>query len=294
MRSSQGLGRHTQDPKNPDKCYCSRIYGQRDYRTFGYIREVRPEYSQKRIQDEERIAAWTNAVVLRTDATVEKKQDIENQAEMRWLSSGCVAAWGCEWFSKWFQKVKEAVDRGQQLKAVFFPGQVGEGIPSMEQLCDRDFDPWNGVGCGGSQKAELATLRQQGWSFEGVDVTQFLRDSFQPEDMVDALCEGSWKRCRLVRQLPHGVPDLPLWTRCTIHSLGTDCHRIGASIREPLLGHRMLCNSTNRSEICWSVRCLETGNHFEASQLRHTTVAVTSLRTLLSRGPRLSQLSRMS
>lgn len=57
----------------------------------------------------------------------------------------------------WLQKVEEAVRKGQTLRVVFFPGQCGEGTVSMGELPKADL--WDGIGCGGSQKCEIATLK---------------------------------------------------------------------------------------------------------------------------------------
>ncbi|CAE7850840.1 unnamed protein product [Symbiodinium necroappetens] len=248
-----GFGKHADDPKNPGQCYCSRIYGRRDHRQFGYLQVFDPTDTERRQQLKE-IARVTKAVLISSDATEEAKAEAERQAVEQWRKCGCVASWGCQWFHRWLHRVREAVSKGQKLKAVFFPGQVGEGIPSMDQLRDPGFNPWDGVGCGGSQKAELATLHEEGWSFEGVDVTQFLQESFNPESIVDALSpEGSWKRSIVVEQLKPLKPDKGLPGLPQIH---------------------------------WRVRCHD-GHGFVSSQLRHTTVAVDSFRTLLGRGPRI-------
>ena len=69
------------------------------------------------------------------------------------------AAFGCSWYDLWFQRVREAVQRGQRLKVVFFPGEVMQGKVDMDALATADL--WDGVGLGTSQKCEVATLETQ-------------------------------------------------------------------------------------------------------------------------------------
>ena len=66
------------------------------------------------------------------------------------------------------------------------------------------------VGCGGSQKSELATanlMKKQspGWDYEEVDVTAFLKDQFPPGAQVDALHEteadSRWRKGIVVKQM---------------------------------------------------------------------------------------------
>ncbi|CAE7244678.1 unnamed protein product [Symbiodinium sp. CCMP2592] len=151
-----------------------------------------------------------NAVPIRQDATDEEKEDATKRAEEQWEKMGRTASWGCAWYKRWFDLVCTAVEKKQRLKAVFFPRQVGYGIPSMEDLSDREVDLWDGVGCGGSQKSELATAnlmqkQSPGWDYEKVDVTAFLKDQFPPGAQVDALHETEadvrWRKGIVVKQM---------------------------------------------------------------------------------------------
>ena len=74
-----------------------------------------------------------------------------------WEKKGRIAAWGCRWFQVWKEKVEEAVRQKQTLKVVFFPGQVGQGKVAWKDLATVPV-LWDGIGCGGSQKCELAYL----------------------------------------------------------------------------------------------------------------------------------------
>eukprot|EP00438_Fugacium_kawagutii_P008143 Skav234384 [mRNA] locus=scaffold2071:277554:279677:- [translate_table: standard] len=108
----------------------------------------------------------------------------EEKAEKLWQQHKKRAAWGCHWFHIWFQRVQRAVDLGQRLKVVYFPGQVGQGKVNWHMLPTANL--WDGSGCGGSQKAEIAKLDQMSWSYDEVDVTQFLTSQFQVGETVDA------------------------------------------------------------------------------------------------------------
>ena len=101
-------------------------------------------------------AAAMNAIVVRSDASVAEKDEAKRQAELNWAECNQAAAWGCAWYVAWLGRVMEAVEKKQRLKIVYFPGQVGKGKLTMEQLADADL--WDGTGCGGSQKCEIATV----------------------------------------------------------------------------------------------------------------------------------------
>ena len=53
-------------------------------------------------------------------------------------------------------------------------------------------DLWDGVGCGGSQKCEIAYVEHMraehgsAWDYEEIDVTRFLEKEFPVPSMVDA------------------------------------------------------------------------------------------------------------
>ncbi|OLP75615.1 hypothetical protein AK812_SmicGene44561, partial [Symbiodinium microadriaticum] len=236
------LGRHADDPQNPGKCYCARIYGERDFRAFGYLSVLKAPYTEDRIKKHWEKAAAMNAVPIRQDATDEEKEEATKKAVEQWEKMGRRASWGCAWYKRWFDLACTAVEKKQRLKAVFFPrqasadlsqspGHVGYGIPSMEDLSDCEVDLWAEgevgtsqprlskqeavagtaeVGCGGSQKSELATanlMKKQspGWDYEEVDVTAFLKDQFPPGAQVDALHEteadSRWRKGIVVKQM---------------------------------------------------------------------------------------------
>ena len=96
--------------------------------------------------------------------------------------------------------MKEAVALEQRLKVVYFPDQVGLGKLTMDELRDPEKDPWDGVGCGGSQKCEIATVEKMkqvegaAWDYDEVDVSNFLLDTFHVEEIVDAWDGNNWKR----------------------------------------------------------------------------------------------------
>ena len=168
LEASDGLGQHEKDPESEDGCcYCPRIYGERDFKTFGYllnIRKPRAKCTEKEIDMIYEKATAMNAAVTFADDTLEVKHQRERVAQQLWTDSRRTAAWGCRWYVVWLQKVQEAVRRKQRLKVVFFPNEVGKGCVSMKDLPTSNL--WDGVGCGGSQKCEIATLearRGMGW-----------------------------------------------------------------------------------------------------------------------------------
>ena len=57
-------------------------------------------------------------------------------------------------------------------------------------------DLWDGIGLGGSQKAELATADEEGWEYEEVDVATVLLGAFPEGAQVDAWCDAAkvWRR----------------------------------------------------------------------------------------------------
>ena len=105
------------------------------------------------------------------------------------------APWGCRWFQKWKEQVEKAVSLGQRLKVVFFPGEVGQGIVGWDEL--KHVDLWDGKGCGGSQKCEIAYLDKKRkemldkgedgkpWEYDCIDVTHFLKEEFKVGTHVD-------------------------------------------------------------------------------------------------------------
>ena len=103
-------------------------------------------------------------------------------------------SWGCQWYRDWKLNVQKARDLKQKLKVVFFHGQVGKGKVDWDLLSTEDL--WNGVGCGTSQKGEIATLDAEGWKYESVDVLNLLVDEFREGCEVHArdLKSHEWKK----------------------------------------------------------------------------------------------------
>eukprot|EP00435_Cladocopium_sp_Y103_P044015 s563_g12.t1 len=219
---ADGLGKHHQEEIG-GQCFCPKIYGQRDFRTFGYLKELPASCSQDEEKFEVEKAKATKTVVFRADASNKDKQEAEEKARQTWEESGRVASWGCEWFQKWLEKVAEAVKLKQRLKVVFFPGQTGKGIVPFEDLNSDNVNLWDGVGCGGSQKCEIAYLermRQQegdAWDYDYVDVSHFLKEEFKVGNKVDAWDGELWCRGTLVG-VPSAIPKKPEDANWTIQS----------------------------------------------------------------------------
>ena len=245
-----GLGKHHTNPDGNGECYCHTIYGQRDFKTFGYLIELPSSCSEA----EEKIAIESgkakNAVVVRADATKEAKKQAEEKAKEAYEDSGRTASWGCEWFQKWKEQVAEAIKLKQRLKVVFFPGQCGRGIVPWEDLKNDHIDLWNGVGCGGSQKCEIAYLelmkQETGdglWDYDAVDVTHFLKSEFKVGAMVCGLDGKQWSRGTLLRA-PSTLPTRPEEAKWTVESMtghifATDRIMHGDSLQKMLaeVGH---------------------------------------------------------
>ncbi|CAE7280700.1 unnamed protein product, partial [Symbiodinium pilosum] len=160
-KASDGLGQHEKDPESEDGCcYCPRIYGERDFKTFGYLHNIKKERAkctEKEIDMIYEKATAMNAAVIFVDDSPEVKRQKEKEAEQLYRDCGKTAAWGCRWYVVWLEHVEEAVQRKQRLKVVFFPNEVDKGFVPMKDL--RTANLWDGVGCGGSQKCEIATLK---------------------------------------------------------------------------------------------------------------------------------------
>ena len=161
LEASDGLGQHEKDPESEDGCcYCPRIYGERDFKTFGYLHNIKKERAkctEKEIDMIYEKATAMNAAVIFVDDSPEVKRQKEKEAEQLYRDCGKTAAWGCRWYVVWLEHVEEAVQRKQRLKVVFFPNEVDKGFVPMKDL--RTANLWDGVGCGGSQKCEIATLK---------------------------------------------------------------------------------------------------------------------------------------
>ena len=172
-----GLGEHVQDPEAPEGvCYCRAIYGNKDYQKLGYLKKLRPDTDGATEAEERLKAEYTKTVIIREDANVEEIHEAERLAREACKNNHNRASWGCAWFEKWKENVHEAVKRGQKLKVVFFLGQVGQGKVDWRDLPKEDL--WNGVGCGGSQKSEIAYLEKQGLEYTSIDAIHFLREEF--------------------------------------------------------------------------------------------------------------------
>eukprot|EP00438_Fugacium_kawagutii_P024363 Skav225974 [mRNA] locus=scaffold4916:70934:73045:- [translate_table: standard] len=163
----------------------------------------------------------------------------EESAQRLWEENKRRAAWGCRWFAIWFDKVQEAVRLGQRLKVVYFPSEVGCGKVAWHRLPFENL--WNGQGLGGSQKGEVAKLEQMKrlepggkWDYDEVDVTDFLKDQFQPGKVVDA-CDSATNRFSKAKILQVLRPSIP-----------------GAELK-------------------WRVQCIGSGTSFEANRIRHST-----------------------
>ena len=91
---------------------------------------------------------------------------------------------------------------------MFFPGQVGQGKVQWKDLPQEDL--WNGVGCGGSQKSEIAYLDQQpNCHYSEIDAIHFLRGEFPWGKEVVAWDDRDeiWKRGKIKN--PPQAPKSP-------------------------------------------------------------------------------------
>ncbi|CAL1145518.1 unnamed protein product, partial [Cladocopium goreaui] len=105
---ADGLGKHYKEEFG-GQCYCPTIYGQRDFRIFGYLKELPASCSEAEEKIEVEKAKATKTVVVRSDASDKDKQEAEEKARQAWEDSGRVASWGCEWSHTWKKQVAEAV-----------------------------------------------------------------------------------------------------------------------------------------------------------------------------------------
>ena len=198
-----GLGVHEPDPLTPEICYCKTIYGERNYEDFGYFKILPRGFTPDQEEKAKKRAACTNTVVVREDASQEEKDAAMEKARQAWEKKGRIAAWGCRWFQVWKEKVEEAVRQKQTLKVVFSPGQVGQGKVAWKDLATVPV-LWDGIGCGGSQKCELAYLDMMqkkcgdDWNYDAVDVVNFLKNEFTEGKVVNALDGTQWCRGELL------------------------------------------------------------------------------------------------
>lgn len=230
-----GLGQHAQDPQQAEGlCYCHQIYGPRDRRTrhreLGYLKVLPKETDKVQVEEEKLKAKSTGAVVIREDARDEEKKRAQQEAKKACKNSGNTASWGCQWFDLWAQNVAKARQLGQKLKVVYFPGQIGQGKVDWKDLPKENL--WNDVGCGGSQKSEIAYLDMKGWDYVETDAISFLREEFfLGTDVIALPLDGKkWKRGTIMS--PPKPPDITCWVQCsqTGHIFQADrvrhCHKI--------------------------------------------------------------------
>eukprot|EP00438_Fugacium_kawagutii_P024360 Skav225971 [mRNA] locus=scaffold4916:27544:30018:- [translate_table: standard] len=238
-----GLGQHHfPDPQNRERCLCTEIYGEREYKEFGYLMTVKnpcTDYEKEKLMQRARAM---HAHIVFGDAT-EKDEEI---AQRLWEENKRRAAWGCGWFQIWFGRVQEAVRLGQRLKVVYFPSEVGCGKVAWHRLPYANL--WDGQGLGGSQKGEVAKLEQMKllepggkWDYDEVDVTDFLEDQFQPGKVVDAF-EDAMNRFSKAKILQIIHPNVP------------------------------------GGELKWQVEGVTSKKSFETHRIRHTTDTFQKLR----------------
>ena len=238
-----GLGQHHREEAF-GPCLCHTIYGERSYKEFGYLKVVPGTMTDDEVTKERKKAEHTKAVVIRADASKEAKDQAENEAKKAWEKNDKVASLGCQWFQNWKGKVEEAVKLKQRLKAVFFPGEVGQGKVAWEDLSSKNVNLWNDKGCGGSQKCEIAYLdkmwKEKGddWAYDCVDVTHFLKDEFKVGRKVDAFDGQQWWKGTLLG-VPKTVPKDPKHAKWVVQSqageiFATDCVRHADSMRQML------------------------------------------------------------
>ena len=229
-----GLGQHSQDPDSAEGvCYCRKIYGIRDHKQLGYLKLLRKGTDKVQEEEERQKAQYTGAVVIREDASEEELKKAEQEAKEACIKNDNRASWGCAWFEKWKENVTKAVELGQQLKVVFFPGQVGQGKVAWEDLPLEEL--WNGIGCGGSQKSEIAYLDMKGFPYVETDASRFLCHEFQSGTEVIAMpLNGKWQKGTIVSP-PQG-PDMKCSVQCsnTGRIFKTDRVRHGDTIQKLL------------------------------------------------------------
>ena len=229
-----GLGKHHfPDPNDPDRCRCAEIYGPRDEETFKYLKEVKEPCTEEEQAKLTARAKAMNVHIVFGEAT----EDDKKKAKELWRRHQKRAPWGCQWFEDWFQRVQSAVARNQRLKVVYFPGEVGRGKVAWKELPFADL--WDGKGCGGSQKAEIAKLDEMRraqpsgkWDYDQVDVTRFLAKQFEVGQVVDAMDPKKRNiKAKILRVPGHEDPD----------------------------------------EIKWEVKCVKTEKVFETNRVRYRT-----------------------
>ncbi|CAK9058610.1 unnamed protein product [Durusdinium trenchii] len=244
-KRKDGLGVHVPDPLNPAApCYCWRICGKgnptnRNFHTFGYLFEVGPPYDdEKHMKNAEETAKAMNAILVRKDASPEEYRKAVEDAKRAWSEHGERPAWGCFWYDVWYKNTEKGVKAGQTPVVVYYPGMLGMGKATMEDLSNPDVSLWDSDssnrGLGGSQKMEVATMDAMNWPYEEMDFMEFIHRSLQIGEKVLAWNEGK-------RQ----------WTRGVI-----------ASKRE--------LEPQDKEDVSfkWAVQCQESEDCFETSRIR--------------------------
>ena len=224
-----GLGKHLKDPDSAEgACYCRAIYGDRDHKQLGYLKLLRKGTDKVQEEEERQKAQYTKTVVIREDASEEELKKAEQEAKEACIKNDNKASWGCAWFEEWNKNVTKAVELGQQLNVVFFPGQVGQGKVAWKDLPKENL--WNGIGCGGSQKSEIAYLDMKGFPYVETDATSFLCHEFQSgTEVIATPLNGKWQKGTIVSP-PQG-PDMMCSVQCTFE---TATVRHGNTIRKRL------------------------------------------------------------
>eukprot|EP00438_Fugacium_kawagutii_P029842 Skav200968 [mRNA] locus=scaffold448:607849:610224:- [translate_table: standard] len=231
-----GLGQHHfPDPRNQERCLCTEIYGERGYKDFGYLITVKEPCADEQKKKLRQRARAMHAHIVFGDPT-ERDEEISQNL---WEENKRRASWGCSWFHTWFGRVQEAVRLEQRLKVVYFPSEVGCGKVAWHRLPFANL--WDGQGLGGSQKGEVAKLELmkllepgEKWTYDEVDVTDFLKDQFQPGKVVDA-CDSATNRFSKAKVL------------------------------------KVLRPSTPGGELKWRVQYVTSHRSFETNRIRHTS-----------------------
>jgi len=214
--SASGLGQHVEDAENPaNACYCRAIYGERDYRQFGYLLVTKHKHTKEERRRVYQHAKATNALVIDEHSPELEWRQAADFARQRWEEHGRVAAWGCKWFADWQQNVERAVALHQKLMVCYVHGQKGMGKVAWEALSDPVRDPWGGQGLSGSQKVEVAYLdrlrRERGAAFdyEEVDVGELL--SARLGDGVARMHQN--QECQDLEAVAHVLSSTAPWFR---------------------------------------------------------------------------------
>ena len=224
--SEDGLGKHELNPEDESGgCYCRRIYGERDFESFGYLHILPKGCREDQEKRARQNAKSTGAIVVHHYEDMKKARQ---NARNVWVSRKKTASWGCAWFQKWKERVEQAVRLKQNLKVVYFPFQVGQGKVQWKDLSTANL--WDGVGCGGSQKCEIAYLEKmkqehsdEGWHFSGIDVVSFLSGEFRPGQEINALDGSQWRRAEIMppKPSPEDPPEMEERVKYTVRCQAT-------------------------------------------------------------------------